>query len=231
MHQVRTLPNRVGNAAAALLVACTLNACQRASYFLPVPTVPTASLRLAPAEVAQTRLFARALPSAHSLPRPARVNYMQRAYLRVRQRATENRSQPVAATAATKVEQVSPSLTKTIPATAHATEPPLRQRSRTVAIILAALSVAYIPLGLHNFYLGYYGRGALTIGLFVVGSYLLLLGAFGLLTASGSLAAVGVIGLAMLAGGYCWQVVDLIRIITGSLQPKDGSYRKSNHHP
>lgn len=102
---------------------------------------------------------------------------------------------------------------------------PARHRSRTTAILLAVLSLTYLPFSLHNFYLGYYGRGALAIAIVVVGSSLAVLGLFAGLF-NGGIALVGVIGLAILAGWLIWQASDLIRIITGDLQPKDGSYGK-----
>lgn len=34
----------------------------------------------------------------------------------------------------------------------------------------------------------------------------------------------GLVGLAMLGVWFIWQLTDLVRIITGNLQPKDGAY-------
>lgn len=100
---------------------------------------------------------------------------------------------------------------------------PLRHRSRGIALLLAILSITYVPLSLHNFYLGYYGRGALAIALLVVGIYLLAIGFVGLLF-GGAPAALGYVGLFMLAGWLGWQITDLIAIITGKLRPKNGEY-------
>ena len=101
---------------------------------------------------------------------------------------------------------------------------PVRYRSRGLAIVLAALSLTYLPLSLHNFYLGYYGRGVLAIALVVVGTYLLLLGFLGSLFSGGGLVGLGLVGLAMLGGWFIWQLVDLVRIITKDLKPKNGEY-------
>ncbi|RZK19352.1 MAG: hypothetical protein EOO56_14295 [Hymenobacter sp.] len=100
----------------------------------------------------------------------------------------------------------------------------MQHRSRAVAIILAVLSVSYLPLSLHNFYLGYYGRGAAAIALLLVGIFLLALGFPSLFFGTGSLMAISFVGLAMLAGWFLWQLSDLVRIITGSLKPRDGEY-------
>lgn len=96
---------------------------------------------------------------------------------------------------------------------------------RGIALILAFLSFTYVPLSLHNFYLGYYGRGAAAIGLLLAGLFLLLIGWPSFLF-SGSLTFVGALGLAILGGWFLWQLSDFIRIISRDLQPKDGSYGK-----
>jgi hypothetical protein len=103
------------------------------------------------------------------------------------------------------------------------TAEPVRYRSHAVAIILALLAVTYLPLSLHNFYLGYYDRGALAIALLLVASSLAVLGLFASL--NGGIAFVGAIGVAMLAGWFIWQLTDFIRICTRSLKPKNGEYR------
>jgi asparagine N-glycosylation enzyme membrane subunit Stt3 len=103
------------------------------------------------------------------------------------------------------------------------TTEPVHYRSRAIAIILAILAFTYVPLSLHNFYLGYYGRGALAIAVLLVASSLAVLGLFGGL--NGGIAFVGAIGIAMLAGYFIWQFTDLIRICTRSLKPKNGEYR------
>ncbi|RZL08961.1 MAG: hypothetical protein EOO62_14565 [Hymenobacter sp.] len=94
-------------------------------------------------------------------------------------------------------------------------------------MLLALLSITYVPFSLHNFYLGYYGRGAAAIALLVVGVALLFVGWPGFLF-GGSLTAIGYVGLAMLGGWLLWQVSDFIRIITRDLQPKNGSYAKKS---
>ncbi|MGI4862560.1 MAG: hypothetical protein ACRYFZ_01460 [Janthinobacterium lividum] len=101
---------------------------------------------------------------------------------------------------------------------------PVRHRSRLIAILLAALSITYLPLSLHNFYLGYYGRGAAAIGLVVVGLSLVVIGFLGSVYPGTGLVVVGIIGTALLGGWFVWQIADLIRIISRDLQPKDGEY-------
>jgi hypothetical protein len=100
----------------------------------------------------------------------------------------------------------------------------VRYRSRAIAIVLAVLSLTYLPLSLHNFYLGYYGRGAAAIGLMLVGISLVGLGLIGGLFSATGLTGVGIVGLAMLAGWFIWQITDFVRITTGNLQPREGRY-------
>jgi hypothetical protein len=101
---------------------------------------------------------------------------------------------------------------------------PVRYRSKGLAILLAILSVSYLPLSLHNFYLGYYGRGAIAIALVMVATYLVVLAfAIGLFSGAG-LVGLGVAGLALLGVWFVWQLSDLVRIITNDLKPKNGQY-------
>lgn len=101
---------------------------------------------------------------------------------------------------------------------------PVRHRSRGIAIILAALSLTYLPLSLHNFYLGYYGRGIAAIALVITGTYLVVLSFFASIFSGAGLVGLGLVGLAMLGGWFIWQIIDLVRIITGDLKPKNGEY-------
>ncbi|HET9504983.1 MAG TPA: hypothetical protein VFO93_15680 [Hymenobacter sp.] len=87
------------------------------------------------------------------------------------------------------------------------------------------LALLTFPFGLHNFYLGYYGRGAFTITLTVASTYLLLLGFLGGIFSGPGLVGLGLIGLAILAWCSAWQFFDLMRIITNDLKPKNGEYR------
>ncbi len=223
------VPKLLGHIIALLAISGMLNACQRASYSLPVSTRPVEFLSSPQATVEPTRVASPTLLSSDALPQAQRGSRSRSHKLPIKPRLVAQLPQPIVANAATTaVAELHHQ--KRPPVAVDVIKPPLRQRSRTVAIILAVLSLAYLPLGLHNFYLGYYGRGALTVGLMVVGFYLLLLGVVGLFATSSSLTGIGVLGLGMLIGGYCWQLADLIRIATGSLQPKDGSYRDSNKH-
>jgi hypothetical protein len=101
---------------------------------------------------------------------------------------------------------------------------PGRHRSRTIAILLAILSITYVPLSLYNFYLGYYGRGLAAIGLEALGLYLLVVGSAGFVFGAGGLSALGLIGAILLAGWFVWQLVDVINIIRGDLKPNGGDY-------
>ena len=77
-------------------------------------------------------------------------------------------------------------------------------KNQIVAMILALVSVIFIPIGLHRFYLGKSGSATAQLLMTIPGFILIL----PLLTSWG------------------WQVVDLIRIITGDLKPENGDYAK-----
>jgi hypothetical protein len=208
------------------LLIGSLGACQRASYQFP-PVAGTAYQAIAPAPAIEStvptvatrpvawlgksyRQIRHGVRLAVKLPRPLRQKTLGLPRLRAAVVAAS-----VAAPAHRQLQE--PGLI----------DEPVRHRSRTIAILLAALAITYLPLSLHNFYLGYYGRGALAIALLFVGSSFAVVGLIAGIFSSGGIGVVGVLGLAMLAGWFVWQLSDLIRIITGDLQPKNGSYGKS----
>lgn len=88
----------------------------------------------------------------------------------------------------------------------------MRHRSKGIALILALLTGLY---GGHRFYLGYRGQGIASIGLALLVPYLFFIGGI----AGNSLA-----GILLLAGLGIWLSVDIIRISTNALKPKDGEY-------
>ena len=208
-----------------LLLASCLGACQRASYtFQRSAATPYQVLPPAPmVESGATATIMSSRPQPSSLPsrgrRFARLGGRRAARYPVVSRAKTSllpRRKLVGAAGhvASQVRR------QQEPAPGAA---PLRHRSRGIALLLAILSITYVPLSLHNFYLGYYGRGALAIALLVVGIYLVTIGFIGFLF-GGAPAAIGYVGLLLLAGWLGWQIVDLIAIITGQLRPKDGEY-------
>jgi hypothetical protein len=231
MSTIRRLPRLIAGSIAVLAGIYALNACQRATYSLLPATSVVAPL--APAQVAggEVKAVSRIRPSTKQLPLAKRTKDFKNSRLPAKRRAESSSPQLVMAATATVIGEVRPCLQKNTPASVEFTEPSPKQRSRVVAVLLAVLSVTYVPLSLHNFYLGYYGRGALAVGLLVVGSYLLVFGTVGLLSASSSLTGVGVLGLGILTGWLCWQLADVVRIITGNLRPKNGSYRQRSQHP
>ncbi|MFD1469259.1 NINE protein [Hymenobacter caeli] len=102
-----------------------------------------------------------------------------------------------------------------------------RQRSRGVALVLALL---FGGLGLHLFYLGYYGRGTLYLVLTLVGVLLFSLAAIALVVAVAGGSTSGLVGLlvagALLTGvAGVLAIIDAVRILTGDLKPKNGEYR------
>ncbi|WP_125916464.1 NINE protein, partial [Hymenobacter coccineus] len=102
-----------------------------------------------------------------------------------------------------------------------------RQRSRGVALVLALL---FGGLGLHLFYLGYYGRGTLYLMLTLVGVLLFSVGTIGLFATILGGSSSGLVGL-LIAGGILAGIagvlalIDAVLIATGALQPKNGEYK------
>lgn len=231
MAIVLTPPSRLGCILAVLLSIGILSACQRAAYFLP--TTRVAAARLAIPEEATARIEPlREVPHSFALvPRAYRLTPLHSSRRRGRHAAADNVSKLPAIDKISPAVRVSEQVTgrASIPATG-AELPPI-QRSRGIAILLAALSLGYLPLSLHNFYLGYYGRGAAAISLLIFGSYLLIAGVAGFFVASSNLAFFGYMGILVLVGWFTWQLSDLCRIINGDLQPKNGQYRRKKAQP
>ena len=82
-------------------------------------------------------------------------------------------------------------------------------KSHLLALILALVSLlVLVGFGLHRFYLGY-----TRIGIWQI-----------LLTLAGVALAFITVGFILLAIVWIWTLIDVIRIITGDLQPKGGQY-------
>ncbi len=78
--------------------------------------------------------------------------------------------------------------------------------------IVALLLVIFLGgLGIHRFYLGYTGIGIVQLLMALIGTILIFV----------------LIGYFILLGLYIWLIIDLIRIITGDLQPKGGRYSQT----
>jgi len=78
-------------------------------------------------------------------------------------------------------------------------------------IIAAILAFFLGELGVHRFYLGYTGIGIIQLLMFVVGFVLSFV----------------LIGIPILIAVLVWVLIDFIRILTGDLQPKAGSYSET----
>jgi len=205
-----------------VLLLGNLGACQRAGYQFQVVENAACPI-IAPASAAESAVVTIALPPATlyttSAGRPAKAHRPWHPTARPR-RLSRAMPAPLSRRAVATA-----SVAARVPRPRQ--EPalgPVHYRSHAIAIILAALAITYLPLSLHNFYLGYYGRGVLAIMLLALGLYLTLLGALGLFFGGGAL-AVSYVGVGVLAGWFCWQLSDLIRIISRNLKPKDGEYK------
>jgi hypothetical protein len=213
-----------GRWALRLLLIGSLGACQRAAFqFQPVVAAPYSTSPTQP--LAEPLVVPRSLEEAiliRTATKPRRMRH------------TKPLAQAIRASRVTDF----PALRRTATATASAAntlppqEPqqairPERYRSRGIALMLAFLSLTYIPFSLHNFYLGYYGRGVLAIAMLLVGLFLVVIGWPSFLFGS-SMLLIGYLGLAILGGWCLWQLTDFIRIITRDLKPKNGSYGKKS---
>ncbi len=89
-----------------------------------------------------------------------------------------------------------------------------------IQIVAAILLVFLGYLGVHRYFLGRWGSGFLQLLLTIVGA-ILLLGAQSLWASGAATAALalGTLGWIVLGGLLLWLVIDLIRILVGSLHP------------
>ena len=106
----------------------------------------------------------------------------------------------------------------------------MRHRSRGIALLLVVLPLLVgLPLGLHYFYLGYTGRGVLTLGLLALAFVLGAIGLIGVLNGlfvgvgGGALVAL-ILSLVIVTGLLLQQLIDIVRIAINDLKPKNGEY-------
>lgn len=96
--------------------------------------------------------------------------------------------------------------------------------------VAAALFAFFLGnFGVHDFYLGNKRNGFIKLGGTLVGIALMIIGIAGSAATLGSgfaaLPTLAVIGYILVLAVGIWAFVDFIRILTGSYQPVDGSYR------
>lgn len=202
------------------LLLGSLGACQRASYQLQA-VESAACPAIAPALVSESAVITITLPPAAQAGASHSPKARRQRRLAVRPPRL-SRAKP--ALLSRRVATITRVAARAPRWQQEPTIGPVRYRSHAIAIILAALAITYLPLSLHNFYLGYYGRGVIAIMLLALGLYLALLGALGLFFGGGAL-AVNYLGAGVLAGWFCWQLSDLLRIIRRDLKPKNGEYK------
>jgi hypothetical protein len=178
------------------LLAGSLGACQRASYQLQPgastgPQAITPELRVESAVVTIAAAPPTAAPVESHRKRPSSFHCSARTRSgRVLAPRLFARPAAAASVAAPALRQQEPG-----PGTQ-----PVRYRSKGLAILLAILSITYLPLSLHNFYLGYYGRGAVAIALAITGTSLVVLAFLGSIFSGFALVGWGAVGLAILGG-------------------------------
>lgn len=186
-----------------LLLASGLGACQRGGYQFQDSVAPTCQL-LKPAFPVKSAVAVLASASI-VLPSKSYRQQLPTPHRRVqRVQALRSKASPLlvlqAGKAAARLTVSAPDGPPLPP-----DNQPLRHRSRGIAVLLALLSITYIPLSLHNFYLGYYGRGAAAVALLLVGLSLVVLGWNSFPFGAAGLAPIGYVGLLMLAGWLLWQ--------------------------
>lgn len=206
-----------------LVLAGSVGACQRASYqFQPIDVAvyqPASPVPLG--ESAVVTIVAPPAAQCSSSQQKARP-HRRHAAVRLRIRPI-HALRPLVATHAAATASVAVRAPRQRQDPGPVAEP-VRYRSQGVAVLLAILSVIYLPLSLHNFYLGYYGRGAAAIGLLVLGVSLFAAGFAGALF-GGEALSIAYVGVAILGGWFIWQLSDLVRIILRDLKPKNGDYK------
>lgn len=205
-----------------LLAALGLGACSRTGYVFHFQPAPLAQVEAATP------------PATEGQPAPteaaANIPALARPALRRRQRQNSAgppaRHPAVARQFSARLQAFASASRSERPAGPVRDEPP-RQRSRGVALLLALL---FGGLGLHLFYLGYYGRGTLYLVLTLVGVLLFSLAAIALVVAVVGGSTSGLLGLlvagALLTGAAgVLALIDAVQILTGDLKPKNGEYR------
>jgi hypothetical protein len=91
-------------------------------------------------------------------------------------------------------------------------------KSKGTAILLAIFLGTF---GAHSFYMGKTVKGFAQLGLTLVGLGLFIAGVASVST-DGTIPATALIGYLLIFGVSIWALVDLVRILTGSLEPEEG---------
>ncbi|MBF9219857.1 TM2 domain-containing protein [Hymenobacter sp. BT662] len=97
---------------------------------------------------------------------------------------------------------------------------PSPRRSKGIALVLALFLGT---LGAHQFYLGYVGRGFVYLGVGALTLFFATLGILGIVF-GGAYAGFFLVAILLSVLLEAWLLSDIVRIITGSLTPKDGEY-------
>lgn len=96
-------------------------------------------------------------------------------------------------------------------------------KSKVVAAVLAFFLGGF---GAHDFYLGNKRNGFIKLGLTLIGMALYIAGLVAFSASEAvALPILAIIGYLIILGVGIWAFVDFIRILTGSYEPVDGSYR------
>lgn len=209
-----------------MLLVLSIASCQRATYsFQPVASQQPASL---PAARPDSNRYENTAPLALATEPPAARQQPVLRRKRQRQAIPARRAAPalpLLLRVALANRPAHRAVVAAAPAKPSAAEiPPLRRRSRVLAAVLAGISLVY-PYGIQYFYLGYTGRGLAVLGILLLTLYLLAVNGL-LLSASAPLGPFGVAAIAVFTGLFIWQLYDFVRILNGTLQPKDGEYRQ-----
>lgn len=206
-----------------VLFGAALSNCQRASYsFQPAPGSMGAEIAGPSAVPAVAGASPAFFAAGTLLGRPLSASRLRAL------RGTANRHRGTAATARRqpapradahsfrvaqrKAEDIAP--TPQEPA-------PVRHRSKGITLLLAVLLGGF---GAHRFYLGYYGEGAVYLGLSVLTGLFLTLGFLGLVFGSTSYSSFFVIAIVLSLLLQDWLIADIVRVITGHLKPRAVSW-------
>jgi TM2 domain-containing membrane protein YozV len=200
---------------ATALAVVTLASCSKESYTFrsnsaPYGTTYTAATKVEPvtetaapaAEAVAPELTASTVATATAAKPAAARTYAAHAQAA---KASVAKAETKAAPTRAEVKEAKQAL-KAMHKAAKKANPVAPQAGGKSQIVAAILAFFLGTLGVHRFYLGYTGKGFIFLALFLLGFV--------------------TFGITILAAAI-WALIDFIRILTGGLQPKDGSYAQT----
>ncbi|WP_206026003.1 TM2 domain-containing protein [Hymenobacter metallicola] len=188
----------------AALVALSLASCSKESYTFkaaaPYHNSTATSVAAQPAAAVTTAAPVTEAPelTAATAPvaTPVKASKAPRTYAAHAQQATTTAAPKAAAPTASEIKEVKATIKAMHKAAKQAKKAAAPAEEGKSQVVAALLCFFLGGLGVHDFYLGYIGKGILQIVL------------------------------SLLIVGFILVIIDFVRILTGSLKPKNGEYAK-----